>query len=418
MKLNKKTDCNGCMACLNACPHDALTISTDCEGFDHPVLNKILCVDCGFCEKACPVINPIKRNNEKQLVYACWTNNKVLRLKSSSGGLFTELASVILEKSGIIFGAALDDNLIVYHTFEDTENGLAKLRGSKYVQSIIGKSYKKVKEFLIKEKIVLFSGTPCQIAGLLAYLQKDYKNLYTLDIVCHGVPSPLIFEEYKSYIEKKINNKIYNIKFRDKKYSWIYYNISINEAVINKKSKSYIGSYYSDPYIRGFLRDYFLRPSCHECKYTNLDRMGDVTMADYWGYKKQQKTDKNFKELGVSLAIINTDKGKKLFNDCKPNLTYFSKTLKDALSTNKSLSEPFPMPYNREAFWNDYRSMSFEKLVKKWLKPEDISLRVFLLSNYKHTVMIKLIIYMLYFPEKAIKKMIRVCDEVKSNIYK
>jgi coenzyme F420-reducing hydrogenase beta subunit len=389
MKLCETKECTGCMACVNACKHGALTINSDNEGFDHPNLKETLCVDCKLCEKACPILNPILPNNKEQEVYACWTNDIELRLQSSSGGLFTELARIILLKNGIIFGAALDDQLKVYHTYVNSEDQLRKLRGSKYVQSRIENSYQKTKWFLLKGKMVLFSGTPCQIAGLKAYLGQNYENLITVDLICHGVPSPLIYEKYKLYIEKKLDTKIENINFRRKKYSWIFFNISINE---NSNNKSYIGKYYSDPYIRGFLRDNFLRPSCYDCKFTNLKRMGDITIADYWGYKGGDKEDTNFEELGVSLAIVNTKNGQELFNECKKNLIFFKKNIKNALNTNKSLSKPFSVPLTREAFWKDFNDLTFEEVINNWMRKEKISIWKYLSSNYRHTYINKLFI--------------------------
>jgi len=392
MELCDEKDCTGCMACVNVCPNEALDIVTDKEGFDHPKLNEKHCVDCGLCEKACPILNPIIRNIKEQQVYACWTNDKQLRLKSSSGGLFTELARVVLLKGGIVFGVALDKNLTVHHTYVMIEKELSKLRGSKYVQSRIEETYKTVKKFLHEEKTVLFSGTPCQIAGLRGYLGKDYNTLFTTDIICHGVPSPMIFEEYKSYMEQKLDAKIEDIKFRGKKYSWTFFNISINESIEKEKGKNYIGKYYSDPYLRGFLRDYFLRPSCYECKFTNMNRMGDVTIADYWGYKGKNKEDKKCEELGVSLAIVNTEKGNQLFNVCKPQLTYYQKTIEDAYRTNRSLVSPFPAPLTRDAFWKDYYTLAFEEVVRKWMKPERIPMYLYLTSNYEHTALMKVLI--------------------------
>ena len=386
MMLCDDIDCTGCMSCVNICSHKALSIIADSEGFERPVVNKDLCTDCGACTNACPILNPVELGDYNQKFYASWTKDEKLRLESSSGGLFTELAKKILSQGGIVFGASFDDRFNVYHTYVETEEELSILRGSKYVQSSILHSFKDVKRFLKDGRYVLFSGTPCQIAGLRKYLIRSYDNLYTIDIICHGVPSPRVFNDYKEYVRNKIGSPLKSMKFRDKKYSWIFYNISIN-------NDEYIGTYYSDPFIRGFLRDYFLRPSCHNCRFTTLSRQGDITIADYWGYRGVNKNDKNFKELGVSLAIINSEKGDRLFNLSKSELVFYNKNQNDALKTNASLTRSFPAPHLRMEFWKDYSALPFETIVNKWMKPERIPVYRYIDSRFKHTIGIKGIIF-------------------------
>lgn len=194
------SDCTGCMACVNVCAHHAISVVQDKEGFDRPQIDESLCVDCGLCAKTCP-INHHPLATEPIEIYSGWSSNEAVRINSSSGGAFTEIARPVLEDGGVVFGCTLNDKLQAEHiyveTLEDLENNL---RGSKYVQSRIGNTYEQAKDFLRQGRKVLFSGTPCQIAGLRNYLRKDYENLLTVDLICHGVPSPLIFEEYKKYI--------------------------------------------------------------------------------------------------------------------------------------------------------------------------------------------------------------------------
>lgn len=223
-------DCTGCMACYNVCPRDAIKMEADGEGFCHPVINPQSCVDCELCTKVCPVNHPVQKNQPLD-AYSGWSNHEHTRLTSSSGGAFVEIAKFILARKGVVFGVALDKNTEARHIYVENEKELEKLQGSKYVQSIVGDSFASTKNFLLQGRVVLFSGTPCQIAGLRNYLRKNYDNLYTIDLVCHGVPSPRVFNDYKMYIQRKIKEPIHDVKFRCKKSSWIFYNLGVNPQI-------------------------------------------------------------------------------------------------------------------------------------------------------------------------------------------
>lgn len=371
--------CTGCMACVNVCTHNAISMQPDDEGFLRPEISQDLCRDCGLCSKICPV--NLKVLKAKPLsVYSGWSKDDSVRMASSSGGAFTEIARPILERGGVVFGCALDSDLKAVHTYVESMEDLTKLRGSKYVQSYIGDSYRQAKKFLVEGREVLFSGTPCQIAGLKAYLRKDYNNLWTVDLICHGVPSPLMYEEYKSYIESKYNDKIKDIKFRSKKVSWSYYGMSIT---FRNNSRSYYGNYFSDPYIRGFLRDYFLRPSCHQCQYTTEERVSDFTIADWWTYKKSNSDDKDFAHKGVSLILVNTSIADGLL--LHSNMALTRQSIVDAHLTNKCLSVPSMMSQNREEFWAQYNSHGFSFLIKKYLNPQKLDAYKYLASRIQNT---------------------------------
>ncbi len=380
MILCKPEMCTACMACVNACHHGAIQIYQDGEFFDYPTIVEDACTDCGNCKGVCPILYPQKPVIENQKYYAAWSKNHKTRFQSSSGGLFPELASYILSKGGIVFGAAFDKNFSVYHTSVDKLSDLPRLQGSKYLQSRIEKSYRKVQQHLESRRPVLFSGTPCQIAGLNAFLKnKKYENLYTIDIICHGVPSPGVFQSYLKYLQKKLKSPITHINFRAKKYSWIFWNISVDA----KNNKTYTGSYYKDPYIRGFLRNYFLRPVCYRCPFTSLNRQGDITLGDFWNYKNSHNAAKNFDKLGVSLLICNNEKGDLLFQSRHRQIDFFEESLQRALASNKSLKEPFEKPQNRALFWEDYKSMTFETLLKKWMQKEKIPTHIYIKSHFK-----------------------------------
>lgn len=392
MKLCADNECTGCMACVNACACGGLKIVSDEEGFEHPKTNEMACVNCGLCEKACPVLHPLATVNPEQQVYACWTNDKQLRAESSSGGLFTELSRVILSEKGVVFGVAFDKNLTACHVPATTDGELAALRGSKYVQSRIGTAYQAAQDLLDRGRKVLFSGTPCQIAGLRKFVGKNYEGLFTLDLICHGVPSPMVYEKYKLYMEEKLGEKVRTLKFRDKRNSWVYFNISINQSD-NKKDCKYVGTYFEDPYIRGFLRDYFLRPSCYDCKFANLKRLGDITIGDFWGYTGKRKEERNIEELGVSLAIVNTLKGRYLFDAAKDRCAHYPKTMEMALCSNRCLTRSVLEPFGRKVFWKDYQTMPFNDLVNKWMAPEGAPLWQRLSSSCKHTFLLRMLIF-------------------------
>lgn len=370
--------CTGCETCLQICTHSAITMQSNEEGFLYPRINPTLCIECGLCKSRCPVNFPITRKFLPLEVYSGWSNNENIRIESSSGGAFTEIAKLILRKKGVVFGVAMDKDINARHIYVEKETDLEKLRGSKYVQSTIADSYIKAKEFLSQGREVLFSGTPCQIAGLRNFLHKDFQNLTTVDIICHGVPSPKVFNDYKIYIESLINEKIENIKFRCKKSSWIFYNMGINSHIEKngKTTYTYIGNYYSDPYIRAFLRDNILRQNCYNCQYTSTQRVSDFTIADWWKYKATKAKDKDYDKKGVSLLMCNTEKAVSISKHLNMELT--ARTLEEALKTNISLKHPFPMPITRKQFWKDYRNLSFDEMKAKWMYPDKIPLSIYL----------------------------------------
>lgn len=375
-------ECTGCMACVNTCAHHAIQVRADKEGFDRPIIDEALCVDCGLCVKTCP-INHQPDAKAPFEIYSGWSSDESVRINSSSGGAFTEIARPILEEGGVVFGCALNDELQAEHIYvESIEDLELKLRGSKYVQSKIGNSYQKAKDFLKEGRKVLFSGTPCQIAGLKNYLRKDYVNLTTVDIICHGVPSPLIFEEYKKYISQIEKMNLTNVKFRCKKSSWIFYNMTI-AGYVEKSSalKTYIGRYYEDPYIRGFLNDIFLRPSCSTCKFTSVKRVADFTIADWWGYKRQKGDSRDLERKGVSLLFCNTDKAVKLYKE-KIGACFFAnkRNLSDALKTNPSLTKPYCKPIARDEFWQDYFKNGFISVKNKYM----VRVRPKLITNIRY----------------------------------
>lgn len=300
IKITDKTNCCGCNACAQCCPKQCITMNQDEEGFDYPTVNKNNCIDCGLCEKVCPILNSGESKRPLK-VYAAKNTNEGIRFKSSSGGIFTALAEDIIHRGGVVFGVSFDKEWSAIHTYTENIEGLAAFRGSKYVQSKIGSSYKQVKSFLENGREVLFTGTSCQIAGLKSFLRKDYPNLLTIEILCHGVPSPKVWQRYLA--EKKTQfhcNEICQINFRDKSNGWAQFHLIINFT----NGNLYTTPFSNDTYFKGFLSNLYLRPSCYSCKCKNGRANSDIVIADYWNINEALPEFNDNK--GISLILLNS----------------------------------------------------------------------------------------------------------------
>lgn len=366
MLLCDKVACTGCMACKNVCPVDAIQSYPDDEGFIRPVINNEKCIQCGKCRKICPRINEVARSQREKKVYACWLKNKKLRKMSTSGGAFSALAQWILLQDGVIFGAGFDNDLKVVHKKVETIKALEELRGSKYVQSDTGYTFQEVKLCLTEGKKVLYSGTACQIDGLYAYLGDRYEGqLFTIDLVCHGVPSPKVFKDYLDYVQDKYGARAKKVYFRNKEPGWYVFGMKI----VFENEKIYKADTYEDPFIRGFLRELFLRPSCHQCNYAGTSRVADITLADFWGYMDTCRADRD-NDKGISMVMLNTENGEHIFQNVRRQLCIFSRPLEEAVNGNPALNKCFAPSEKRGQFWRDYREKGFSGIIEKYLYPE------------------------------------------------
>ena len=368
--IKNKVECCGCHACFNACPTGAIEMKEDEKGFKYPIINKSKCVDCGLCERVCPIIISKKIEN-KPNAYACFNKNDDIRKRSSSGGVFTLLATNIIKKGGIVFGATFDEEFNIKHIKIQNTDELDKLRGSKYVQSTIGDTYKQAKNALDKGIKVLFTGTPCQVEGLKAYLQKDYDNLYTQDIVCHGVPSPLVWKKYKEYRKQKDiqSLKPNNIYFRDKEKGWKNFGMKFSY-----EDFVYFKTLDKDLFMQTFLQNLSLRDSCFECSFKKKNRIADITLADFWGINNiapEMNDDK-----GTSLVIINSEKGKKLFDEISNSIGFKKVDLEQAIKYNNAMIESVHKNPNREKFFEDLEKENFAVVAKRYIKKTSIIIRV------------------------------------------
>lgn len=354
-------DCCGCTACEQLCPKKCITFREDSEGFMYPAVDESVCISCGICVKHCPVITPPHCDGVQSVYASKYRDEKAVR-ESTSGGIFIPLAKSTLDKGGIVFGCAYDGKLTARHIGIESESELYRLQGSKYVQSNLSGVYSRVKKELQSGRQVLFSGTGCQVAGLRSFLGRDFENLFTVDIVCHGVPSPRLFEKYLDYLGKNLGEPVKSYNFRSKKrHGWgLFY-----EAETDRASKG--GDGFDDPYYNAFLNCKTYRESCYSCRFASCDRQGDITLADFWGI--EYINPKFYSKDGVSLVLVNTEKGRKMWKSLEGCIESVDSTIEQAVEMNKNLSAPSHRPDCRDTIYDgfdgDFDSYVMQKLYVK-----------------------------------------------------
>lgn len=352
-----KEKCCGCMACMNICPTRAIGVERNDKGFDQPIIEEEQCTGCGLCEKVCPVLQRSSFNDVRN-AYAVKLISDEKRAHSQSGGVFVALAEYILKVNGVVYGASQNDDLKVVYKRIETGAELEKLKGSKYVQAFGGGIFGKVERDLSNRKQVLFSGTPCLIDALLKYLEIKKCNcekLTTCDIVCHGVPAPGIYEEYIQLLKNRYRGNVKKFTFRDKKFGW-----RRNVSTYRVKTRNMVSSNYVNIYESQCC----LREICYECPYASLNRVGDLTVGDYWGIEKiHPEWDDN---TGISLLLINTEKGQNIFEKVKKDCFFIETKVEDCLQPNLQKATERPKEYND--FWQCYRTEGFESAIKKYCK--------------------------------------------------
>lgn len=386
IEIQDKHYCCGCGACVQACPKGCISLAEDEQGFLYPYVDKSLCVDCGLCERVCPVLQQTAPHRPLH-VYAAINPDEVVRMQSSSGGIFSILAESVIEAGGVVFGARFDEKWEVMHDYTETKEGLAAFRGSKYVQSRIGNSYQQAKQFLQAGRKVLFSGTPCQVAGLKHFLRKEYDNLWTIDVVCHGVPSPLVWRRYlNDFILRpegaagkntvlsslKCNPVLTGLNFRDKQTGWKKYGfVAMGKSAVKADKNSVLSPNSQDItllhetldknlFMQVFLKNLCLRPSCANCPAKSGKSGSDIIVADFWGihrYLPDWDDDK-----GTSLVLINTDRGMAYFEQVRRNVKYTETTYEQALAGNPAIEHSIKETKYVSLFWKRFHTDGFAQI--------------------------------------------------------
>ena len=370
IQITDKSQCCGCWACENICPKHCIEMQPDHEGFRYPVINQKECIECGLCEKVCPNLKEKQNDTPPINHYIIQNKNKRDLRKSNSGGFFSVISEYAIQKHGVVFGASFDEKMELRHTYAESYAECHPFRGSKYVQSQIKDSYQKAKNFLNQGKLVVFSGTPCQIAGLKSYLRKDYENLITVDLVCRGVPSPLLLKKYFEYHSKEKNNTIIGYLSRDKYYGYSYSTASI---FFKDKNISYHKGKESDIMLGLYFKNLCSRPSCYQCHYKTIHRVSDFTIFDCWD---APSSSKEFSNQGATNIFIHTEKGNALFKKIKNHFIYKIEDIqKIILRDGVMIKNSVPQNPYRDEFFLDLNIMNFDQIKKKYL-PQSLIKRI------------------------------------------
>lgn len=362
--ITNKVDCCGCNACGDICGKHAISFVTDNEGFWYPEVNKELCVDCGLCDKVCPIqnkANHVERYSEPN-VFAAYTKDEAIRLDSTSGGIHSMLALKMYEKDAYVGGAVYNPDHTCSQIVDDKPKRLPEIRSSKYLQSNAEGVYKEIRSLLKEGKNVFFCGCPCQIHALYNFLGKEYDNLVTCDFICRGVNSPKVFLKYMDMLERQFGAKATEIKFKNKKWGWHNFSMRVNF----ENGKEYCKDRYHDLFFIGYLQANLLtRPSCYDCQFKGFPQKADISLADFWGIEKIDKTMDQDK--GTSLVMVNSDKGQALFDSIKDKVEWRQFTMDDARVGNPAMDGSLKSASsNREAFFADLDKLPFEDVAKKY----------------------------------------------------
>lgn len=367
----KSDMCTGCGACAAVCPVCCIRMEADQEGFLRPVVQEETCIGCGLCRQACPVLTQPAPASDSTVAYAAIHTDPQVRYSSTSGGIFSLICDWVFARGGIVYGAAYDSDFNVVHCCADSPDALQKFRGAKYAQSNLGETYRQVQDSLMGGQYVLFSGTPCQVGGLVSFLGKDHDKLILVDLICHGVPSPDVWQHYIRYRSRTDADgaKPIAINMRSKETGWPGYSIRFDYP----DGKFYSALNSQDPYLRGFVGDLYLRPSCYDCRFKGIQRQSDFTLGDYWGVWNQLPTFHD--EKGTSLILLHTSKARTIWKQLMPQMQASVVDVESALADNPSARISSTRKATRDAFFARYAEEDFPRLIDELLPKPQITFR-------------------------------------------
>lgn len=376
--INKELCC-GCSACVDRCPKKCISMVSDNEGFKYPHVNTDECIDCGACNSVCPIETPLREKNSIISAYAGWNANDEIRVHSTSGGVFTALAETIIQHHGIVIAAQYDQNNMVVHSVQEHQEGVSKLRQSKYVQSDTSGIFNATKSALSTGNMVLFCGTPCQTEALVKFLKKKPDNLIICDFICRGVISPLVYQSYIEYLEKKYKSKAKIVHFKNKTYGWHRFSTKITF----ENGKEYIQDRYHDSYMLLYLRENIsLRPSCYECKFKGVERCSDLTVGDFWGLQEKYSDLDN--DRGTSAIFINTELGKDILLKSSSKLNIHSVSPVDIIKGNDCVLHS-PLCYrDRKKFYELLKSSGYSRVKRTYCSTLFTDIIQWLLKEVKY----------------------------------
>ncbi len=359
----EKKQCTGCGACSNVCPKNAIKMEEDESGFKYPIINQDLCINCGMCKRTCPILE--KKNNSTRInpkTYAAWSKDKDTRFNSTSGGLFTEIAKAVIKEKGYVVGAEYNEDNLVEHTIINKLEDIEKIRQSKYLQSDTKRIYKEAKEKLDNNSLLAFCGSPCQVAGLYKYLNKNYNNLLTIEFICRGMNSPKAYKTWLKEIEKKENKKVKKVWFKYKENGW---KKSPKCTRIEFDDNTYkVYSNMDNSFMCGYLGpNLYIRPSCGECHFNGLPRQADITLADFWGIEEKYDDDQ-----GTSLVLSNTEIGDQWIEKIKDKINIHEKNINDIEKGNVCFKTAVKINPKSKDFLKNINEDNFSEMIKKYSK--------------------------------------------------
>ncbi|WP_320127749.1 Coenzyme F420 hydrogenase/dehydrogenase, beta subunit C-terminal domain [uncultured Sphaerochaeta sp.] len=360
IQITEEKDCIGCTACQAICPMNCISLHPDDKGFVYPLVEATDCIECGLCTSTCPLLAPVQKKSNNPTVYAAKARDRATLLKSSSGGMFIPLSETILSKGGVVYGAAFTTDLVVEHIRCTTAQQRDRCVGSKYVQSNMETVLPQVKKDLASNLQVMFTGTPCQVAGLRSFLKNakiDTSNLFCCDLLCYGVPSPKVWQDYLATLTKGKGEQVSDAFFRDKTQGWNDFSLRIEtEHTTTLESNS------KNLFLQLYLEHLTIRPSCFDCHFTNLNREGDLTLGDYWGI--EQALPEFADPKGVSVVLVNSPKGKAWLEEVQDSLELRESSARACMQS--VLSHPLEKPIGYELFWDEYGKKGFEETTRQF----------------------------------------------------